>query len=131
MGKLKENEPQNNKSIKNFFVKLFNCIYRISIYILLLNSIWYFIRLLVFGRKISIGLFDEFYHILLLFNLVLGIIAINKLHENRKEFKKLKSILKILFIIYTFFSVTAIIHRTYFDYAMSVQPYWDSGEWTF
>ena len=110
---------------------LFNCIYYLSIGISLLNSIWYFIRLFIFNRRIAIGIFEGYYDIIIFFNLIITLFAIYKIKKVKNPVNLINYLLKTIFICYSLFSVISILYRTYIDISISVQPYWNSGEWTF
>lgn len=110
---------------------LFYSLYYLSIGMLLLNSIWYFIRLFVFNRRIDIGFLEGLYDIIILFNLIIALFAIYKIKKVKKPVNLINYLLKTIFICYSLFSVISILYRTYIDIPLSVQPYWNSGEWTF
>lgn len=124
-------KKQNNKeSKKDFALKVFNWIYLISIYSLLLNSVWYFIRLFVFDRRIDVSLV-EIDHFFLFIFFVISVIALFRYHISKSKNRTIQIMLRLIFIVFVYFSVSLTLYHTYFRISPYVQPYWDSGEWTF
>lgn len=124
-------KKQNNKiSLKLFLLKIFDWVYLISIIALMLNSIWYFIRLVIFGRRITI-MFVDIYHLVLLIFLIISIVALKKYINNKITQGILMLVVRIVFIVFVYFAVSLTIFHTYFSISPNVSRFWESGEWTF
>lgn len=124
-------EKRNNDiSLKLLLLKIFDKIYLISIIALMLNSIWYFIRLIFFGRRISI-MFVEIHHFTLFIFLIISIVALKK-YVNNKITQGIEMLFpRTIFIVFVYIVVSLTIYHTYFSISPYVRMFWESGERTF
>ena len=122
---------QEKLNKREFLIKFYNTLYLISVYGLLLNSLWYLIRLFFFDRTPLRGPFNELFHFLVFINLTWSLIAIFKYYKYEIIMDYFVFLLRLMFIIYSSLMVLYFIQITYFDIQPSVSYYWDSGEWTF
>jgi hypothetical protein len=124
-------EKRNNDiSLKLLLFKIFDKIYLISIIALMLNSIWYFIRLIFFGRRISI-MFVEFHHFTLFIFLIISIVALKKYVKNNITQGIEMLFPRTIFIVFVNIVVSLTIYHTYYSISPYVRRFWESGEWTF
>lgn len=112
-------------------IKIFNAVYFVSVYGLLLNTIWYFIRLFLFDRSVALGAFHEIYHLLAFLNLIISMIAVYRLIKYEVVFDSFNILLRMIFIAYAYYMISSFIALTYFELDISVKHFWESGEWTF
>ncbi len=122
--------PNNKERLKAKLLKIFSATYLISIYLLLLNSLWYFIRLFVFDRRVEISMV-EIEHSLEFIFFISSLIALYRCYKMNVRITFLNIFLRILFISFSFLGVFMTINKTYFDISPAVMHKWESGEWTF
>lgn len=128
---MKEAKKQNNqRSFNSSLLKYFDILYIISAYSLFLNSIWYFIRLLVFDRSIEISMVEIEHSFEFLF-LISSLIALFRYYRRKIKVNITSYLLRFLFIIYATIGIFMTINKTYIDISPAVKEKWESGEWTF
>lgn len=119
-----------NNFLELKFLKVIDKVYLFSIYILLLNSIWYFIRLLIFDRKIEAPPIEIENGIEIIF-LISALIAMFRYYKFKIKNNTLSLLLRSLFVAYAILGVSMTINKTYFDISPAVKYHWESGEWNF
>lgn len=123
---------KKRNSFSDYLKKVITFSFRITLFALLINSIWYIARLQIFERTITLGSFGFIYDIIAFFNLISVFLIYYFLkYLKNKGFEFFYIIIQILSIMYSFLMVGIYINKIYYSISPSVQPYWDSGEWTF
>jgi hypothetical protein len=119
---------ERHNKIMNILISIIKYAYICSMYILFLNSLWYFIRVIIFDRGLRVP-FVGIIHILEFSLLIISIIALYRHYFKSPKEIIITYLLRIIFIFFTFFAVGSTIYHTYFS--PYVEWYWESGEWTF